>query len=477
VESPNKRQINLKKMKALSFDFEQTNNNDKLEMDNYDMEEGNPVFSDLKDNITFKNNYEDPYLNFGHEDDLEMEDFMIKPTDMVFLGAVPESEENEISQLAVYTFVKEDDSFYLHHDYMLPAFPLCLAWLDYVIGKSLDENVRGNFVAVGTFEPYIEIWDLDTVDSPVPIAVLGGPLNEEDFFSDTKNVELKENSHKDAVLSLAWNKVYRNIISSSSADTTVKLWDLANEICLHTYNIHDDKVQCVSWNPTEATILVSGGFDKKINVFDVRNPNSLVSTVLQGDIECVTWLPSPHHNHLLCSDEAGFLYCYDILKGLDQPLWTIRAHENPCQSIAVNPIIPGLIATGSPEKGTPLKLWDIYDGNPVCLYSETSVLGNVFSLNFSVDDPYYLCVGANAVKPFVINCMDYEPIKNKYGNQTWVMQEEVTITPTQPLAIPNENNNNNNTNNNNNQNKKKEKEKIKAIEKLTPFKLGYTKSS
>jgi periodic tryptophan protein 1 len=435
------------------FQDQQQNNNDTLNMQNYDVEEGNPVFSD-RDNITFKNNYEDPYLNHGHEDDFERDDFLIKHDDMVVIAGVPESEGNEISQLNVYIFVKEDESFYLHHDYMLPSFPLCMTWYDYVIGKSLDENVKGNFVAVGTFEPYIEIWDLDTVDSPMPIAVLGGPLNEEDFFSDTKNVELKENSHKEAVLSLSWNRIYRNIISSSSADTTVKLWDLANEICLHTYNIHDDKVQCLAWNPTEATILVTGGFDRKVNVLDVRNPNSLVSTSLQGEIECVTWLPSPHHNHLLCSDEAGFLYCFDILKGLEQPLWSIRAHENPCQSIAVNPIIPGFIATGSPEKGTPVKFWDIYDGNPVCLYSETGDLGNVFSLSFSVDDPYYLCVGANSDKPFVINTTDYEPIKNKYGNQNFEKQE-LAIIPSQPFSIPDANPQGNNNNNNNNKKKRK----------------------
>jgi len=350
--------------------------------------------------------------------------------------------------------LKKMDIFYLHHDYNLPSFPLCMAWFDYVLGSGLDENIRGNMVAVGTFDPYIEIWDIDTVDGPAPLAVLGGPLNEEDFFVDNPNVELKENSHKEAVLSLSWNKIYRNIIASSSADTTVKLWDLAKEICLHTYNIHDDKVQCVSWNPAEATILVTGSFDKKINVLDVRNPKSLVSTQLQGEIECVTWLPSPHHNHLLCSDESGFLYCYDILKGIDQPLWTIRAHDHPCQAIGINPIIPGFIATGSPEKGTPIKFWDILDGNPVCLYSETGDLGNVFSLNFSIDDPYYLCVGCNSTEPFIVNCLEYEPIKNKYGNQNWVY-ENTSIVPTQPLEIPTQ------TIQNQNKPKKKKLKKLK----------------
>ncbi len=40
----------------------------------------------------------------------------------------------------------------------------------------------GSYVAVGTFHPSIEIWNLDVIDSLEPAAVLGG-INDEDTLS------------------------------------------------------------------------------------------------------------------------------------------------------------------------------------------------------------------------------------------------------------------------------------------------------
>ncbi len=60
----------------------------------------------------------------------------------------------------------------MHHDILLPAFPLCSAWLDCSPGG--PSSVHANMVAVGTMEPGIEIWDIDVVDAVEPAATLGG---------------------------------------------------------------------------------------------------------------------------------------------------------------------------------------------------------------------------------------------------------------------------------------------------------------
>jgi periodic tryptophan protein 1 len=55
----------------------------------------------------------------------------------------------------------------------------------------------GNYVAIGSMNPIIEVWDLDTIDCLEPVLSLGR--------KGSKKKKIKALGHKDAVLSLAWN--------------------------------------------------------------------------------------------------------------------------------------------------------------------------------------------------------------------------------------------------------------------------------
>lgn len=241
------------------------------------------------------------------EDDEEREELQIYHTDNLIVAA---KTEDEIPQLEIYVYDESSDNLYVHHDLMLPSLPLCLEWLDFPPSSSVDSPARpGNYVAVGTFEPEIEIWSLDTVEGLFPDALLGRPDKTKAHVpvplgtgkkkkKKTKAREVNSEYHVDAVLALSWNRSHRNLLSSASADHTVKLWDLSREPtsgAIRSFQVHKDKVQAVQWNPLDPTVLLTGSYDRTVRTFDSRAPDACVGAVLGADVEVVRWDPwEPH---------------------------------------------------------------------------------------------------------------------------------------------------------------------------------------
>lgn len=154
---------------------------------------GMAMFSNLK-NLVYHDDEtgdNDPYITLptAEEEEEEKREWQILPSDNLILAT---KTEEEVSTLEVYVYddqaeasdnEDEDEdqghhsNLYVHHDMMLPSFPLCVEWLDFRVGKGReivsDPSAPGNFAAIGTFDPEIEIWNIDAVDSPVPDLILG----------------------------------------------------------------------------------------------------------------------------------------------------------------------------------------------------------------------------------------------------------------------------------------------------------------
>ncbi|KAG0205776.1 hypothetical protein BGX28_002699 [Mortierella sp. GBA30] len=333
------------------------------------------IFSNLKGLTYYQSNREDPYITLRDEEDEDQEDIMIQATDNLLLAA---KTEDDISHLEVYLYDESEENeanMYVHHDIMLPAFPLCLEWLDF----------------------RTEIWDLDTIDNMYPDAVLGAQDKTKKKKGAKKSKKPNNEYHTDAVMALAWNKQHRNILASASADTTVKLWDLTTQQCAHSFTHHTDKVQALAWNPIESTALATGSYDKTVVVFDSRAPDARATWRLQADVECLRW--DPHDaNCFYVSTDDGMVQYFDGRQGGAQPVFRLHAHDKAVSALDVNTTVRGCIVTGSTDGS--VKVWDVNENRPSMVTSRQvkNDIGQVFSLTFCPDAPFNLAMAGSAGK-------------------------------------------------------------------------------
>ncbi|KAJ7296872.1 hypothetical protein O6H91_Y095600 [Diphasiastrum complanatum] len=399
----------------------------ELDMDNYDDEdEGAKIFGNGGLGAAYYgSNDDDPYLaNKDDEDDEEIEDMTIKESDLLIVTA---RNEDDVSHLEVWVYEEakdEESNMYVHHDIMLPAFPLSLAWLD----CDLKGGEKGNYVAVGTMQPEIEIWDLDVLDEVEPAVVLGGHVKQSRKAEVSeekkrkkkkkKDVKLKEGSHSDAVLGLAWNFEYRNVLASASADCLVKIWDVTTQKCEQTLHRHSDKVQAIVWNPQEPTTLLSGSFDRTLVVMDMRAPaHDGIRWNVPADVESLAW--DPHFSqYFIVSLEDGTVRAHDIRSSTgsgQKTLFTLHAHEKAVCSISYNPSARNLLATASTDKM--VKLWDITNNQPSCIASINPKVGAVFSSSFCKDSPNLLAVGGSKGNLEVWDILTVTGVVERYGRR------------------------------------------------------------
>ena len=270
------------------------------------------------------------------------------------------------------------------------ASPLAL-----MLNEILINALKHAFPDGRAFEPDIEVWDLDVVDRMFPNAILGqggeGASNVQDDLKrkkKKKKPKVNDEFHVDAVLALAANRQHRNLLASSSADKTVKLWDLNTTKCAKSYSHYTDKVCALDWHPKESTVLLSGSYDRTVVAADMRAPEAAVPRwKVESDVETVRW--DPHDsNFFYVTTEQGMVHFFDLRiaqtsPDTSKPVWVLQAHDSNVSSFDVNPIIPGFLVTGSMDKQ--VKLWNVQPSGPSMVVSRKLSVGKVFSTQFGPD--------------------------------------------------------------------------------------------
>jgi periodic tryptophan protein 1 len=368
-----------------------------------------------------------------NDDDSDVDDTNLQPSDALVIVA---KTQEEYASLEVNVYEETSGNLFVHHDIPLPSFPLCLTH-----GTINSDGEAGNYVAVGTFDPGIEIWNADVLNALEPSVILGGEdtsaadaqwsksLGKKGRARPNMNSRngLKAGSHTDAVMSLSWSTLHRQVIASGSADTTVKLWDVtkaddANGGVAATLTHHTDKVQSTAWHPTEGTILATGSYDRTVAIVDARSTDSCKKVKIPADCESIAW--DPHQPHLLsAASEDGTVTCWDVRKfESGKPYWSFVAHEyGGCSDISYNPNIPGMLATCAIDKT--VALWDTKEAgltagsSPITCGSKDMNVGKLYSVSFYQSSPWLLGCGGSGNQLALWNLHSEDVFRKRFGGR------------------------------------------------------------
>lgn len=374
----------------------------------------------------------------------------------------------EFASLEVHVYNTRKGHLYIHHDIPLPSFPLCLAH-----GQVSSSGTVGNFCAVGTFSPGIEIWNLDVLNALEPSCVLGGEdttiadeLLKQHMMSEATGQKpekathnpssggLKPGSHTDAIMALSWNQIHRQVVASGSADCTVKLWDVthagldANGKCnAGTFSHHKDKVQSVVWHPKEATLLATGSYDRTVALLDARGGGKNVKSVkISGDCESLAWDPC-NPEYLTVATEDGTLSCWDVrMFQTSKPLWSFVANEfGGVSDLSYNSLVPGMLATCSTDKT--LTLWDTcsQDGIPTAgvaprpCGNKDMCSGKLYTVAFYPSTPWLVGTAGSGNQLALWDLWNETTLKERFEGRMKSKEEVVETpapTPTEAEPVP-----------------------------------------
>lgn len=356
----------------------------KYNLDNYDDysdDEQNPQIVEDDKYIVKKKKEEQ------EEDD---EDDIIRETDLLLI--VGKSTDPD-SSLEVHIFDEQEESFYPHHEFMIPSFPLSIAWMDGPPGPEPETpggvaRPKYSFCAISSMLPHIEIWNLNVAESPIPCGWL--------------------QQHTDAIPSLSWNPLSRRSLLSCSVDGTAIIWHLDAMRPAAVFNLGHPRAQnvkfaegkSIQWNPKNAPVF-GVGTSEGVFGYDVSTVGVQWSALEGESIDTFAWLNDGRQ--FLASTENGDLYWYDIAK-IDTPIQVIKGHDNSITSISVARYQPRQIVATTDINGRCV-IWDLTSGQAEQNQCMNMGIGEIFSSQFSPDVDLLLAVGGGSGETKIWNVL------------------------------------------------------------------------
>ena len=159
-------------------------------------------------------------------------------------------------------------------------------------------------------------------------------------------------------------------MASGSADSTVKIWDIAKQANIFTSDHHTSRVKKVEWNSSDVSIIFSCSDDNTISILDSRFPGDKIThkTVPNESVESACWNVNTPSQIAYVTDK-GNLHLFDA-RMPEKILASQKVHLSSVNDVKTSR--HNLLYTCSEDQF--VRIWDLNDlskplaaKNPKCV--------------------------------------------------------------------------------------------------------------
>uniref|UniRef100_A0A0N5BF61 WD_REPEATS_REGION domain-containing protein n=1 Tax=Strongyloides papillosus TaxID=174720 RepID=A0A0N5BF61_STREA len=330
---------------------------------------------------------DDPYLKNPEEEDPEdLEDLEVRENENIVAYVINDLDDSEV----VYT----NFNHVTFHNYVRTSNFLhkCPLVIKYVHPESDAKEGNLTLVAIGFYEPIIELWDVNMINSAGPVITLGKELSKK----QRKSKENFNSTHVDAVTTLSWNQNMPHILASGSIDKRVILWDITSESVGTLYDFFKEEIQFVLWHPIEVGILLVATATNNIYAINCSTDmtgEEAVNFKIDDDhtLESLDW---DRQNPFIfyASSTQGFIYTFDSRKkGKYQHV--TKSHESSTNVLLCSRKIEGMVLSAG--EGNVI-IWKAdSNGSLTKIYEVKSLVGTIFSADFCPENPNVVVFAGN----------------------------------------------------------------------------------
>ncbi|KAK4774004.1 hypothetical protein SAY87_029023 [Trapa incisa] len=266
----------------------------------------------------------------------------------------------------------------------------------------------GQFLASGGSDGIVRVWRVSSANAGFSdlSTFHGGKVKSDKFHSRKKGscdssilipdrVFCIEESpvqefhgHKGDILDLAWSN--SNLLLSSSADKTVRLWSLNSKNSLHIFH-HVNYVTCIQFNPVHENYFISGSLDGKVRVWGVSEKRVVDWADVRDVITAICY--QPNGNGFVVGSIVGTCHFF-VASGVHLHLDRIIVLRGPKKTL--NKVVSIQFSQENPQRVLITSedgIIQVFEGSDIVRKYKGPKSGSQLSASFSSSEKHIVSVG------------------------------------------------------------------------------------